>query len=212
MRISIERYVGADTAASLLASHTATFGPLDALAAERQSLDETLFLMLLDHPAVIMFIGWDDDNEPIALMMVTSDLSLIPWVQPAFYASLYPEHAARNAIYYVPTLHIVPAHQGGPMIKAVCEAFALWIVLSKGVLAFDTCKWDIDNLGVPQFIERYALAHIDGVALEVDSQHYFAYEAVSLKSLDLRDRTDHGIAIDLAEPALERPGTRVQRR
>jgi len=213
MRITIERYVDAETASTLLVTHNDTFRALDDLAAEKQSLDEELFLKLLDHPDVIMFVGWDDDGEPIALMMVTSNLGLIPWVQASFYASLYPEHAARNAIFYVPTLHVVAAHQGGPMIKALCEAFALWIVLSKGVLAFDTCKWDIDNIGVPQFIERYALAHIDGVALEVDSQHYFAYEAVALKSLDLRDRTDHGIVIDLAEPTLERTGlSRVPRR
>lgn len=199
LRVSIERFVSPEVSRQLLSDHHDVFHPLDALAAEPQSLTDEMFQTLVEHPDVLLFIAWDDEL-PVGLMMATTDLELIPWIQPKYFRTRYPDHAARKAIVYVPTLQIAASHQGTKVAEAMCEAFALWIVVRRGVLCFDSCAWDIENLGVPQFIEKYALRHIEGRADTLDSQHYFGYEAIALKSLDLRDRRDHGIEINVSEP------------
>lgn len=199
MKITIERFVTPAVADQLLADHREVFDPLDELAAEQQSLPNELFVDFLARDDVLLFIGWDE-QRPVSLLMATNNLELIPWIQPLFYRKRYPDQAERAAIIYVPTLQIAAAYQGTHIAEAMCEAFTLWLALRRGVVAFDSCLWDIENLGVPQFIAKYALRHVEGITEEIDSQHYYGYEVLSLKSLDLRDTRSHGVDIDIAEP------------
>jgi hypothetical protein len=208
MRITIERVLTGDVAKTLLATHQEVFAHLATLAAERQSLPAPTFLALLERPDVLEFVGWADDGEPVSLMIVTTNLSLVDWIEPAFFQALYPDYARREAIYYVLTLQIASGHQDGPLIEAMIESFSLYIWLKKGVLVFDSCQWDIDNLAVPQFVERLARRHLEGNCSEIDAQRFYGYEATALKALDLRDRRDHGVEIDLTEP----PSTTVDSR
>ncbi len=98
------------------------------------------------------------------------------------------------------TLQIAPSHQDGPLIEAMIESFSLYIGLRKGVLVFDSCQWDIDNLAVPQFVERLGRRHVEANCSEIDAQRFYGYEVTAIKALDLRDRRDHGVEIDLTEP------------
>ncbi len=202
MRITIERVLTGDVARTLLATHQEVFAHLSTLAAERQALPAPMFLALLERADVLEFVGWADDGEPASLMIVTTNLSLVDWIEPAFFQARYPDHAQRDAIYYVLTLQIASAHQDGPLIEAMIESFSLYLGLKKGVLAFDSCQWDIDNLAIPQFVERLARRHVEGNSSEVDAQRFYCYEATAIKALDLRDRRDHGVEIDLTEPPL----------
>lgn len=201
MRIGIERIITGTDADALYATHQEVFAPIDPLAVEQQSLPADLFYELLGHPEVLEFVARDDTGRAPALMIVTTRLDLVPWVRPGFLEARYPEHAARGALYYVPCIQLSPDAQDGGLIEAMIESFSLYMGARKGVLVFDCCQWDIDNLAVPQFVERYARRTVEAEFLEIDAQRYFGYEAFGLKELDLRDAPGHGVTIDLTEPA-----------
>lgn len=206
-RIAIERVIVGAEAERMLACHRKAFTHLDPLAVEPQSLPDELFLSLLASPDVLEFTARAEDGYPTALIMSTPDLDLIPWIQPTFYARRYPEHYARDAVFYVPCLQIDPDFRGGPLLHAIIETFALYIGGHRGIIAFDTCQWDIDNVAVPQFIERIGTMTVDAVCEEIDSQRYYGFNVTAIKEIDLRDRTDQGITIDHRVPESADPVT-----
>lgn len=209
MHIAIERIVKGALARSLLDTHRTLFQPLDELAIQEQSLTDDLFLELLAHPDVLEFIGWTDDGRPDGLMLATNNLTLVPWINPSFVERLHPEKAAKGLVYYVPCLQVHPDSQGGPIIRAIIESFSHFLGDRLGVLVFDSCQWDIDNLGVPQFVAKWAERYVEVETTEIDAQRYFAYDVTGKKVVDLRDRPDESVVIDLTEPALDATRTEV---
>lgn len=201
MRIALERTITGDLARELLDTHQLLFKPLDDLSIQPQSLPDELFLELLAHPDVLELVGWADDGRPDALMMTTNNLDLIPWIRPGFLRSRYPEQAADQLIYYVPCLQVHPRSQDGPLIRGVIEAFSHFLGQRMGVLAFDSCQWDVDNLGLPEFVGRWSERIVHSDKAEIDAQRYYAFAAVHLNEIDLRDHLDEGVEIDLTIPA-----------
>lgn len=205
MRIAIERVITGERATRVRDSHRRAFSALGPLAAEPQMLDDELYYGLLAHPDVLEFIAWTEDEQPGAVVMSTPNLGLVPWIEPQFYAARYPEHTARDAVFYVPSLHVDPDHRGGPLLHAIIATYAQFIAGHRGVIAFDTCRWDIDNVAVPEFIERIGTLTVDAICEEVDSQHYYGYQVTALKDIDLRERLPEDITVDHSVPAADAP-------
>lgn len=197
MRITLERIVTGPLADELFATHKLLFDPLDELAIEQQSLPDELFFDLLAHPDVLEFIGWTDDGLPHALMIVTTRLDLIPWITPSSLARLYPEAAAEDRLFYVPCLQIHPDSQSGPFGRGLIHSFAHYLADRRGVAAFDSCQWDIDNVGVPDFIARWTAEVAEIEPREIDAQRYYAYSLPAR----LERAPDDDVIIDLREPA-----------
>ena len=78
---------------------------------------------------------------------------------------------------------------------------ASFVVTDEGVLVFDSCQWDIDNLGVPDFVAKWADLFVDTENAEIDAQRYYAYNVVGKKVIDLRDKPEQSVVIDLTDPA-----------
>lgn len=201
MRIAIDRVITGPLAEELLETHRLLFAPLDDLAIQPQSVPDDLFLELLAHPDALEFIGWTDDGRPDGLMITTNNLDLVPWINPRFLRARYPEQAEKGLVYYVPCLQVHPRSQDGPLIKGIIESFSHFLGQRLGVLAFDSCQWDIDNLGIPEFVAKWADRIVKSANAEIDAQRYYAYAAEELREIDLRDHNDDGVVIDLTEPA-----------
>ncbi len=198
-RVTVERRIDESACDDFLGFYRDAFAPLRAETAVEQTVSDPEFRDLARREDVIKFVGWDAAGRPIGLSIVTTNLGLVPWISLPFYERRYPDHYARDAIYYFVTLVIAPDHQDGPLIQAMVEAIGLYIAMDRGVIAFDTCQYNIDVFAVPEFIERLGRRHVDGVCEEIDAQRYYGYELTGIKELDLRDRTDHGIDIDLTD-------------
>lgn len=198
-RVTVERHLDAVVSDDFLAFYREAFEPLRTETAVEQTVSDAEFRDLAARTDVIKFVGWDDGGHPVSLALVTTNLTLVPWISVPFYERRFPEHYARNAIYYFVTLVIAPEHQDGPLIQAMIEAMALYIGMDRGVIAFDTCQYNIDVFAVPQFIERLGRRYVHAETEEVDAQHYYAYVLQGIKEIDLRDSTDHGIVIDLTD-------------
>jgi hypothetical protein len=201
VRIAIDRTITGPLADELLETHKLLFDPLDELAIQPQSIPDEQFLELLAHPDVLEFVGWTDDGRPDGLMITTNNLDLVPWINPRVLRARYPEQSAAGTVYYVLCLQMHPRSQDGPLIRAIIESFSRFLGQRMGVLAFDSCQWDIDNLGIPHFVAKWADKVVKSDNAEIDAQRYYAYAAVELREIDLRDHNDDGIEIDLTVPA-----------
>ncbi len=209
MKVTIERGIGGELAQDLLAIHRMLFRELDQKAVQVQSLPDELFLELLAHPDVVEFVGWTDAGEPHALLVVTEDLTLVPWISAGSIKAMYPEHAADSRLFYVPCLQVHPESQGSPLTKGVIHALAHFLSDRDGVVAFDTCQWDVDNLALPHFISRWTaeIAPVDTV--EIDVQRYYAYHVHPKVTIDLTEESDPGLVIDLREPTRDAHTTKA---
>jgi hypothetical protein len=193
--------VDASVLDEFLTLYREAFKPIATVAAEKQALSDEEFARWGVDPAVMKFVGWDESGRPVALAMVTSDLGLVPWISPEFYESRYPDHFARKAIFYFTTLLVASQAQDGPWVAALVEAMTMRVALDRGIAAFDCCQFNVDVMGVPAFVREIGSRFAETDCREVDAQHFYAYEALAIRELDLRDHREDGIVIDLSDPS-----------
>lgn len=151
------------------------FAELDRRAAARQSLTDEEFVEEMSHPSVVKWIAWDGD-EPVALMFMATDLTIVPWISLPYYEHRFPEHYARNAIYYYGGLVVHPDRRGGAVVKALLTEGWRYVIERDAVVAFDCCNFNADVLRLPEVIERVGRRMTSVEATELDAQHYYAYE------------------------------------
>lgn len=175
MRITLERSIDVETQEQFLAIYREAYAPLESLAAARQTLTDTEFRDEMQLDSVLKFIGWNNDNEPCAMCFVATDLSVVPWISPAFFGGHFPEHYARRAIYYFGALLVRPVDQDGPWIAKMLEALALKAASDRAVCAFDCCEFNVTQVGVPTFVAEMTARHAELVTHEIDVQRYYAY-------------------------------------
>jgi hypothetical protein len=209
MPITIESAVNEATLQEFLPVYRDAFAPLEVLAAGRQSFHDDEFLEILGDASVLKFLAWDRDESPRALSFIATDLQLIPWVSPAYFAHRFPEPYARGAVYYCGTILVRPEHQHGPWAGRVLDAMVEKVVGDHAVIAFDCCGFNVDTVRVPDIVAAAARRQCVLDAFEVDVQRYYAYApsgVIDLTRVDGFGRVDD--VIDLREPA---PSARAQR-
>jgi hypothetical protein len=204
MRITIERSIGVETQEQFLAIYREAYAPLESLAAARQALNDEEFRDEMQMESVLKFVGWNNADEPCAMCFVATDLSVVPWISPAYFSGRFPEHFARNAIYYFGALLVRPVDQDGPWITKMLEALALKAASDRAVCAFDCCEFNVTQVGVPAFVAEMTARHAELETHEVDVQRYYAYVVGALREdavIDLRDGPAVGdeIFIDLRD-------------
>ncbi len=208
MRVTIERCIEGTVAEQLLEVHKMLFAELDRYSVQAQSIPDEQFLELLAHRDVLEFVGWTDEGDPDALLMVVEDLDLVPWISAATFRARYPE-LSPDQLFYVPCLQVHPRSQGSPLTKGIVHALAHFLSARDGLVGFDTAQWDIDNVGLPEFIERWTAEVAPVEAAEIDTQRYYAYhvrpkvEIDLTEPIDLTEQRSDDLVIDLREPSRE---------
>jgi hypothetical protein len=71
------------------------FAPLARVAAQRQTLFKEEFYEAMTDERIIKFVLWDDD-EPVGMALVATDLAAVPWVSSDYFAHRFPEHFAEG--------------------------------------------------------------------------------------------------------------------
>ncbi len=197
MRVTIETVIDESTTEQFLELYRAAFDPLEGLAAGRQALTDDEFREEMRLETVLKFIGWDRRGRPVAMVVIATDLDVVPWVSPRFWRERYPEQAARNAIYYFGALLVSPTVRGGPWAHRMLSETVKFTARNHAVAAFDCCAFNVDTVQLPKMIAAVAesLSFVD--TEKVDEQVYYAYVTHGLREPEVA-----GIAeIDLREPA-----------
>lgn len=172
--ITIETRLDGDTTEMFRQVYRAGFDPLAPMAAGRQALTDEEFRAEMVNPAVLKFLGRDADSRAVALLTVSTDLHQMAWLSPAFYEQRFPDHAARQAIFYVGSLVVHPEASGGSWMRKLTAAMSRYANERSGIVAFDCCQHNIDS-GFPRHLEWIAQRVGSAELQVVDTQQYYAY-------------------------------------
>lgn len=152
-----------------------TFGELRIHAAARQVLTHDEFVTEIADQRVWKYVATDDtDGQVIGMMTLTDDLSTVPWVSPEFYAHRYPEHAARNAIFYLGFTLVHPTARSGRVFLAMARPVVTRIAARRGVCAYDICGFNDATIAFGANLERLLRRMAEVEAEQVDVQTYYA--------------------------------------
>ena len=173
IRVTMEKEVDYTTAKRYYQLYCETFGDLETGAVARQLLHESEFLEEMLDPRVHKYVAWDEDGQAIGMTTLTSDLETVPWISPGYFAHHYPEHHARNAIYYLGFTLVHPDHQGGHVFHAMIEPMTRRVMAENAVVAWDMCLAnDKRGLGGSAGKLLRSMAHV--TIDPIDRQTYYA--------------------------------------
>lgn len=167
--------VDGDVAEQIWEMYEEAFTPLDELAAQRHLWTRAEILEELANPAIVKFIGWSGDL-PVGLAMITNELELVPMVSPAFLRRRFPEHAARNAIFYGIAIFLRPGFRGKTLFARLGALMAQETALHGGVVLFDVCTHNREHGAVDENLGRIATPFPGSSMSLVDQQSWFAVE------------------------------------
>lgn len=151
------------------------FTPLDELAAQRHLWTRDEVLAELADPRIVKFIGWSGD-WPVGLAMITNHLELVPMISPAFLRRRFPEHAARDAIFYGIVIFVRPGYRGRTLFARLGSHMGQETALHQGVVLFDVCSYNRDEHAVDQNLGRLAVPFKNSSMTLVDQQSWFAID------------------------------------
>jgi hypothetical protein len=173
--ITHERQIDGANAEALWEAYRENFTPLAELAMLQHLYSRDEILAELANPDILKIVGWQE-GRPVGLGMVTNVLEAVPQISPEFLRTKYPDHAARQAIYFGILVMVSPRVRGRTMFGRIYTE--LWQVPAKagGVLAFDVCEFnrtlfDADALA-SRIASQFPRSHV-GV---VDRQTWYVAE------------------------------------
>lgn len=172
MNITIESHISDEHVAMFYQLYAAAFGPVQTRAAARHLLSAEEFADEMADKRIDKYVGWNDAGEPVALSILTGDLSAVPWISPEFYAFRYPEESARGALFYL-GYTLVDRDRANPRtFAAMMQAIIERVAGVRGVCVFDVCAYN-DGRGVGRLWDRIAKRGV-GTVEAVDTQTYYA--------------------------------------
>jgi hypothetical protein len=173
IRITVENEVAEETAEEYYALYLDTFGDLATRAAGRQLLHREEFLDDMRDARVHKYVAWNEDGEAVGMSTLTSHLETVPWISPAYFAHHFPEHTARDAVYYLGFTLVHRRHRRSRIFRAVTERVVELLVAERAVCAYDICGYNDEMLGFSSNIERVLHRKADVTVAAIDRQTYY---------------------------------------
>lgn len=161
------------TPESFYALYLNAFGPLRTRAAARQVLHRHEFFAEMTDPRVWKYVAWSADGAPIAMATMTKRLETVPWISPEYFQNLFPDHAARDAIYYLGFTLVDPRNRDSRVFEEMFRLGMRRLIDDRAVCAWDLCAYNRD-LGFAERIETLLHRWADLEVFEVDAQTYYA--------------------------------------
>lgn len=171
MRLTIEHKLSDAAIAAFYPLYVAAFEPVSTRAAARHLLAAEHFEAEMVDERIDKYVLWDDDT-PLALTTLSTDLDAVAWISPEYFAARYPEQYARRAIFYLGYTLVEPERAEQGMFHLMIDAIERRCAEARGVFAFDVCAYN-DAHSVGRRIRR--LGETDGWSLAaIDVQTYYA--------------------------------------
>ena len=179
-RVTVEAAVALDTARRFWKLYIDTFGEMSVRAVARQVLHEDEFMAEMLDPRVHKYIAWDETGEAIAMCTLTNHLETVPWISPEYFAYHYPEHTARNAVYYLGFILVSTTSRRLRLFTEMIGQVSALLAERGAICAWDVCGYNNEVLGLSGAIETLLAHDIGEVDVEViDTQTYYRAFAVN---------------------------------
>lgn len=158
------------------------FEPLRTRAAQRHALTRSEFDDQMVDSLVTKHLvyGNRDTRNPVGITTLTNDLKAVPLISPEFYAARWPELYAEQRIWYVGFMAIDPDYHGTGVLAQLISSVCSVIPPQGGVVAADICKFNEENMLLPETFARLAGTFTRQPEKQrLDSQVFWAYEFAS---------------------------------
>lgn len=149
------------------------FGPLATRAVARQVLHAEEFAEEMRDERVLKLVVREPSGEAVGLSTLTRDLHTVPWISPDYFAAHYPEHTARNAVFYLGFTLVAPHQRRAGIFRAMIDDAVQRIVAERGVCGYDICAYNEETLGFSASIQAIVEDAVVGTVGPVDAQTYY---------------------------------------
>ena len=155
--------------------YRSNFEPLADLALLQHLFSRDEVLAELANPRIRKIVAWHGGN-PVGLGMVTNHLDDVPQISPAFLRARYPDHAARDAIYYGILVMVAQEFRGRSLFSRIYTE--MWQIPAQagGVLAIDICEFNRQMFDTDALTQRIASQFPRGSVDVVDRQTWYIAE------------------------------------
>lgn len=174
MRITRETAIPEEEIANFYQIYMEAFSELALKSALRQWMSESEFRAEMLNHSVTKIVGWDDTGQPAAILCVTNDPELVPWLNPEFYRLKFPEDFERQALYWVGTILVHPDRRGVNFVDELIRENTRFIFEVDGVCLFDCCHYNMQAVGLPELVAHFASEVVPVEYREIDTQHFYA--------------------------------------
>lgn len=174
--IEVERALDPEVVERFHDLYVETFAPMATLAVARQVLHRAEFVEEMVDPRVMKYVARDPAGEVVGLTTLTRDLETVPWISPDYFAARYPEHTARDAVFYLGFTLVAPQHRRTHVFQSMIEEVVVEVLDARGVCGWDVCAYNEQVLGFSTMIGALLHAHADCTVQQVDSQAYSVVE------------------------------------
>ena len=125
---------------------------------------------------MLKYVARDAAGEVVGLTTLTRDLSTVPWISPQYFAARYPEHTARDAVFYLGFTLVAPGQRRARVFRAMIEEVVAHVRDARGVCGWDVCAHNEQVLGFSTMITSLLHDHADCSVEAIDTQLYSAVE------------------------------------
>lgn len=152
------------------------FGPLRTQSLARQVLTEAEFREQMVDSAVTKYVAWTLDGEPVGLCTMTNQLHTVPWISPEYFAARYPEHWARDAIWYYGFTLAHPSQRHARFLDQMVEVSVGEPLAQQAVCAWDMCEFNDEGLGLGARLNRAFERFTGRTPDRTDTQNYYTVD------------------------------------
>ncbi|MFI9509542.1 hypothetical protein [Nocardia sp. NPDC052566] len=150
------------------------FGPLRTKAIARQVLHRHEFHEEMTDPRVHKHVARTESGEPIGVTTLTKHLQTVPWISPDYFTARYPEHAARDAIYYMGFTLVASSARQGPAFRAMIKSVAQVVMADHAVVGWDICSYNNTQFSFAGAVRAAVDGQVNVEVVVEDSQTYYA--------------------------------------
>lgn len=119
--------------------------PLVTRAAARHVLTRAEFDEEMADPRIVKVMVRDDSGLPCGLTTLTQDLTAVPWVNPSYFWSRFPDAFGRDALYYLGYIFIDPDRRRSHALLLMASEIRRQLEVARAVVAFDTCAYNDEH-------------------------------------------------------------------
>ncbi|MEG3614022.1 hypothetical protein [Isoptericola haloaureus] len=172
--VTVETVVDGELAERFWGLYREAFEPLRTRAAARHVLHRHEFDEEMADPRVLKLLAHDESGEAVGLTTLATDLAAVPWVSPEFFAARYPEHAARDAVWYIGFTLAHPGRRSTRTFMDMIDVLVARLAEHHVVCAYDVSRFNDDGLRFADNLRRHLERTRDVTVETVDRQTYYA--------------------------------------
>ncbi|MGI3786254.1 MAG: hypothetical protein ACRYG2_36380 [Janthinobacterium lividum] len=141
MQVRVETVLTGSDLEVLHPLYLRAFAPLVTRAAARHVLTRAEFDGEMADPRILKVVVRNEDGSPAGLTTLTRDLTAVPWVNPSYFWTRFPDAAGRDALFYLGYIFIDPERRRSHALLLMASEIKNQLEEARGVIGFDTSAY-----------------------------------------------------------------------